>query len=83
MKEHGNKDSWTKLFTISYMQDLPTSNATIKVMRTFEDSQVLLKSKEERKWKLIFYNSSDGTFKFTEFENILEVCTESLISPCS
>jgi len=75
------------------MQDLPTTNEiikdihiyeeTIRDIRIFKDGQVLLKSKEERKWKLIFYNSSDGTFKFTEFENILEVCIESLISPCS
>jgi len=83
MKEHGINDSWTKLFTISYMQDLPTLNETIRDIRIFDDGQVLLKSKEERKWKMIFYNSSDGTFKFYEFENIVEVCTESLISPCS
>jgi F-box interacting protein len=83
MKEHGNEDSWSKLFTVSYIQDLPTSHANIKVVHMFEDGQVLLKSIEGGTWKLIFYNSRNGTYKSTQFENTWEVCVESLISPCS
>jgi len=81
MKEHGNKDSWTKLFTIPYMQDFPTSHATIKVVNTVEDDKVLLRSANGSKRNLIYYNSRYGTYKFTEFEFTLEVCLESLISP--
>jgi F-box interacting protein len=35
MKEYGNKNSWTKLFAINYMPDLPKSYATIKVLNIF------------------------------------------------
>ena len=83
MKEHGNKHSWDKLFTISYMQDLPTSRANIKVVHMFEDRQVLMKSIEGGTSKLIFYNSRNGTYKSTQFEYTCEVCVESLISPSS
>jgi F-box interacting protein len=85
MKEHGNQNSWTKLFTISCMRDFPKSHATctFKVLHMFEDGQVLLKHGNRSTWKLIFYNSRNGTFKFTKVENTFEVCIESLISPCS
>jgi len=83
MKKYGNKESWIKLFTISY---LPITYIVIDVVNIFEENQVLLKCTEEYgtpKW--IIYNSINGTFKFTRLENTLEVevCVESLISPCS
>ncbi|CAJ2638503.1 unnamed protein product [Trifolium pratense] len=81
MKEYGNHESWTKLFAITYMQDLPISYANIKVLNIFGDNQVLLKSTE---WtdKLIVYNFKNGTYKYTKFGNSAEVCGESLISSC-
>ncbi|KEH32867.1 putative F-box domain-containing protein [Medicago truncatula] len=83
MKEHGNQDSWTKLFTISCMRNFNKCHATFKVLHMFEDGQVLLKYRKRLTWKLMFYNSRNGTFKFTKVENMFEVCIESLISPCS
>jgi hypothetical protein len=82
MKEYGNKNSWTKLFAINYMPDLPKSYATIKVLSIFEDNHVLLKPTRFTD-KLIVYNSKNGTFKLMEFGNSAQVCVESLISPCS
>ncbi|XP_045822488.1 F-box/kelch-repeat protein At3g23880-like [Trifolium pratense] len=81
MKEYGNHESWTKLFAITYMQDLPISYDNIKVLNIFGDNQVLLKSTE---WtdKLIVYNFKNGTYKYTKFGNSAEVCGESLISSC-
>ncbi|RHN65299.1 putative F-box associated interaction domain-containing protein [Medicago truncatula] len=81
MKEHGNKESWTKLFTISY---LPITYIIIDIVNIFEENQVLLKCTGKygtRKW--IIYNSINGTFACTRLENALEVevCVESLISP--
>ena len=80
MKEYGNTRSWTKLFTISY---LPITYFIIDVVNIFEENQVLLKCREEYgtpKW--IIYNSKNGTFEITQLENTLQVCVESLISPC-
>ena len=85
MKEHGNKDSWTKLYSVSYMRDHPSSYATIEVLHVFEDGRVLLDSISTEEWtkKLVFYNSRNGTTKFSEPKIIHDVCIESLISPCS
>lgn len=80
MKEHRNKESWTKLFTISY---LPITYIIIDIVNIFEENQMLLKCTDKygiRKW--IIYNSINGTFACTRLENSLEVCVESLISPC-
>jgi len=65
------------------MLDFPNSPATIKVLHMFEDGQVLLKYVNGLTWKLIFYNSRNGAFKYTKFENTFDVCIESSISPCS
>jgi len=81
MTEYANKDSWTKLFTISYMRDPSADCVFIKAIHSFEDGQVLLKFTGDVK-KLIIYNSRNGTSKPIEFENTSEVCVESLISPC-
>ena len=65
------------------MRYLSTSHVNSKGVHMFEDGQVLLKSTNGRTWKLIFYNSRNGTYKSTQFEYTCEVCVESLISPCS
>ena len=56
MKEYGNKESWTKLFTISYRRDPRTTPySCIKAIYVFEDDQVLLNIGGSR-GKYIFYN---------------------------
>jgi F-box interacting protein len=82
MKEYGNKESWTKLFTISNAVDPTISYAYVKLVYVFEDNQVLLKFTGNFELNLFVYNYGSGTFKFTNFQNIPEVCVESLISPC-
>jgi len=77
MKEYGNNESWTKLFTISYR---PTFRKAVYI---FKDEQVLLKPTEDCIGDYIFYNCRDGTSKRIDFENTPEVCVESLISPRS
>ncbi|PNX81660.1 F-box protein, partial [Trifolium pratense] len=48
MKEYGNKESWTKLFTISNMLDsLTPSYSSIKAKYVFEDHQVLTESESK------------------------------------
>ncbi|MCH85128.1 F-box/kelch-repeat protein [Trifolium medium] len=84
MKEYGNKESWTKLFNISYMRHpRAPSYGDIKAICVFEDEQVLLYREDER-WRHISYNYKNDTSKFIAFENEsnLGVCVESLISPC-
>ncbi|AES88432.1 putative F-box domain, galactose oxidase/kelch, beta-propeller, F-box associated interaction [Medicago truncatula] len=83
MKEYGIQESWTKLFTLSNMQDPSKSYMLFKVLYTFEDDKVLLQCIGNGKWILVVYDLINGTFKLTKFEcNFLEVCVESLISPC-
>jgi hypothetical protein len=92
MKEYGNEDSWTKLFTVSYMRDPSKSYYLTKAVYMFEDGQVLLQSLGDWYSKLIVYDPRIGTFKFVKFQNKRvydpisvngpEVCLESLISPC-
>ncbi|GAU47965.1 hypothetical protein TSUD_280240 [Trifolium subterraneum] len=92
MKEYGNNESWTKLFTVSYMQDPSMSYYLTKAFYMFEDDQVLLQSFGDLRLKLIVYDPKIGTFKFIKFQNksicdmisrSTEFCLESLISPCS
>jgi F-box interacting protein len=59
MKEYGNKESWTKLFTISSMRDF--SCPYIKAICIFEDEQVLLRYVNDKRWGHIFYNCKNGT----------------------
>ncbi|AES88430.1 hypothetical protein MTR_4g055040 [Medicago truncatula] len=68
MKEYGIQESWTKLFTLSNMQDHGKSYMLIKVLYTFEDDKVLLQCIGNGKWNLVVYDSKNGTFKFTKFE---------------
>jgi F-box interacting protein len=80
MKENGNKESWTKLFTISYIRDRRASSYPfIKGICVFEDEQVLLIC---MRWGFISYNRTNDTSKFLPIESLPEVCVESLISPC-
>ncbi|AES68581.1 F-box/kelch-repeat protein At3g23880 [Medicago truncatula] len=81
MKEYGNKDSWTKLFTLSCRVDRGVSHISAKPVYLFEDDQVLLKLTGA--FNSFVYDSRSGTLKSSDFQNILGVSVESLISPCS
>jgi F-box interacting protein len=81
MKEYGNKHSWTKLFTLSSSVDRCVSNISAKPVYLFEDDQVLLKLTGAV--NSFVYHSRSGTFESSDFQNILGVSIESLISPCS
>lgn len=85
MKEHGNKESWTKMFSVRYMGDDVGLYTYTKALYISEDDQVLL---EFHSSELVVYKSRDGTFKIPQIHNINgwmvpEVYVESLISPCS
>ncbi|XP_058784567.1 F-box/kelch-repeat protein At3g23880-like [Vicia villosa] len=88
MREYGIKESWIKLFDLSYLQDSTKPSTLTKVLYLFEDDNVLLEFIYFEKKKLILYNSKNGSFKKGSFKNAamfqhtLEVCVESLISPC-
>jgi len=83
MKEYGNTESWIKLFTISYVKDPRYCSAHPKAIYIFEDDQVLLKCVGNFDFNYFVYDFRKGTIKPTNFQNILEVYVESLISPCS
>jgi hypothetical protein len=83
MEEYGIRETWTKLFRVSYMGNVGCYPYT-KALYVTDDDQALL----EHQFELVIYNSRDGTFKILEFPNIKgwmvpEVYQESLISPCS
>ncbi|PNY15547.1 F-box/kelch-repeat protein [Trifolium pratense] len=82
MKEYGNKESWTKLFTISYMLDPRASSYSYIRAECVLDEQVLLTYEEDKRRQHISYDYKNDTSKFFEFENVPKVCVESLISPC-
>ncbi|XP_004499736.1 F-box/kelch-repeat protein At3g23880-like [Cicer arietinum] len=86
MKEYGKKESWNKLFTVPFIEDLGFY-PVIKVAYIYEDEQVLLVSRDALKPKLVVYDYRSDTFKLPEIENIdaaivPTVYVESLISPC-
>ncbi|CAL5184551.1 unnamed protein product [Lathyrus oleraceus] len=86
MKEYGIHDSWTKLCSVTYLQD--PSMRLSKALYVFDDDRLLLETHEEtspdEEWKrnLVVYDPKNDTFKVTMFKNFLYVCLESLISPC-
>ncbi|RHN65301.1 putative F-box domain-containing protein [Medicago truncatula] len=83
MKEYGNKESWTKLFTISYMQDpYRPSYDVFKAVYIFEDYLVRQVSQSFGQQKFIFYNRRNDTSRLFVSVDTPEVCIESLISPC-
>ncbi|CAK8560452.1 unnamed protein product [Lathyrus sativus] len=77
MKEYGVKESWTKLFELSnsLVQFVPFYILTNELY-IFEDDKVWL----EEKWKKKLIKND--TFKVTA-KTLPQICTESLISPCS
>jgi F-box interacting protein len=96
MKEYGNKESWTKLFSVSYIRDPSKLYFLTKALYAFENGQVLLESRGDWYMKLNAYDPKIGTFRFINFQNKSvynpigrnfvdgpEICIESLISPCS
>ncbi|RHN53394.1 putative F-box domain-containing protein [Medicago truncatula] len=83
MKEYGNTESWIKLFTISYVKDHRYCSAYPKAIYIFEDDQVLLKCVGNFDFNYFVYDFRKGTIEPTNFQNIIEVYDESLISPCS
>jgi len=84
MKEYGNQESWTKLFTVPYKRDHTNSHVRVKkAVYLFDDGQVLLKFIGDFGKSLILYDPKRGSLKSTNFQEVPEVCVESLISPCS
>ncbi|GAU13408.1 hypothetical protein TSUD_127040 [Trifolium subterraneum] len=94
MKEYGNKESWTKLYTVPYLRDPGKSHYLTKALYIFEDDRLLLECMADWGFKLIVYDPKISTSKFVEFENNEsvydstyggqpepEICVESLISP--
>ncbi|KEH26232.1 putative F-box domain-containing protein [Medicago truncatula] len=93
MKEYGNEGSWTKLFHVPYLEEDPfiSKYATYPLWLSEED-QVLMNhtfSLQSDSNYLSIYDLKNGTFKFPKIHNIksfngvtLEVCVQSLISPC-
>jgi F-box interacting protein len=85
MEEYGNKESWTKLFTVPYMREPAKYHVTIIPIYIFEDDQVILKFIPDHEFNVSLYDSKSGTLKPTNFGDFYfpEVCVESLISPYS
>jgi F-box interacting protein len=92
MKEYGNEDSWTKLFTVSYMRDPSKSYYLTKAVYMFEDGQVLFEFSKDGLLNMIVHDPRIGTIKNIKFQDksvynspfdsYPVVCIESLISPC-
>ncbi|PNY04259.1 F-box/kelch-repeat protein [Trifolium pratense] len=94
MKEYGNKESWTKLFNVSYKGEPSMSNELFNAVYMFEDGQVLFESSEDGRYNMIVHDPRIGTIKYIKFQdksvhnspggydNYPIVCVESLISPC-
>ncbi|XP_058784939.1 F-box/kelch-repeat protein At3g23880-like [Vicia villosa] len=69
MKEYGKKESWNKLFTISYTHNPRLSYSFTKVVYIFEDGQVLLQIKMAFvRPQLMIYDPRIATFKFVTFQ---------------
>ncbi|AES68633.1 putative F-box domain-containing protein [Medicago truncatula] len=88
MKEYGNQESWTKLYTIPNLQDQDLE--ADRALYISEDDQLLVQCHQD--WaecddmKLVVYDSKAGTLNFPVFRNNYkhthaEVYIESLISP--
>jgi hypothetical protein len=82
MKEYGNKESWTKLYSVPKMRDRDLYR--YEPLYIHEDDQMLLMQSFN---KLVVYDSKNGTSNIAEIQNINpwmhpQVYIESLISPC-
>jgi hypothetical protein len=83
MKEHGNEDSWTELFHFHYMKSFYYSYIT--PVWIYEDDQMLMRytSSLHKNNNWTVYNFKNEIFKFPKIQDSdIEVCVESLISPC-
>ncbi|CAL0301196.1 unnamed protein product [Lupinus luteus] len=84
MKDYGNKESWTKLYRVPYMENTDSIPYT-KALCISENDEVLLECQST----LVVYNSRNGTFRVPRIQEIgrwatvTEIYVESLISPCS
>jgi hypothetical protein len=68
MEEYGNKESWTKLYNISYM-GVPISHAYTHVSYVSKDNQMLVDfMRGSNKRKVVLYDSKNGTLNFCEIE---------------
>ncbi|KEH33120.1 putative F-box domain, galactose oxidase/kelch, beta-propeller, F-box associated interaction [Medicago truncatula] len=86
MKDYGNKESWTKLYSVPNMQDRGLE--AYDALYISEDDQLLVDCIEIESGndKLVLYDSKTGTLNIPEFQNNYEricpnVYIESLISP--
>ncbi|AES62933.2 F-box protein interaction domain protein [Medicago truncatula] len=85
MKEYGNEESWTKLFSIPYMEGRGFLGYCQSVYIS-EDDQVLMQFLKMGKFSLLVYDSKNDTLKIPEIQNVNGRMTpntyiESLISP--
>jgi F-box interacting protein len=97
MKEYGDKESWTKMYSVPYMED-PGSSPYPNALYISEDDQMLMEvydresnklkvyDRESNKLKLVVYDPKNGTFnipKIQVFNHVIrpKVYIESLISP--
>jgi F-box interacting protein len=87
MNEYGNKESWTKLYSVPNMQDRGFN--AYNALYISEDDQMLLECCEMGSYnnrKLVVYDSKTGTSNIPEFQNNYKrtyphVYIESWISP--
>jgi F-box interacting protein len=86
MKEYGNQESWTKLYSVPHIQDQGFDFN--KALYISQDDQLLVEFEEwqSEKLKLVFYDSKTSTLNIPEFQNNYKqvasiVYIESLISP--
>jgi F-box interacting protein len=92
MKEYGNKESWIKLFSLSYMGEPSIYNFLVNAVYMFEDGQVLFESHEDGYLKMCVHDPTIGTIKYIKFQDKSVYdhvfdrcpfnCIESLISSC-
>ncbi|MED6156935.1 hypothetical protein PIB30_018858 [Stylosanthes scabra] len=85
MKEYGNDESWSKLFSVPYChEDDGTDNSSAKYIKALwisdKDDEILLESSS----KFVVHDHKNGTLKTTIVKRFLEVAqayVETLISP--
>lgn len=87
LKECGNKESWTKFYSVPYMEDQGSFSYT-KALYISEDDRILVDFRDlgSNEVKLVVYDSKNGTFNIPEILNmncLMEpvVYIESLILP--
>jgi len=94
MKEYGNQESWSKLYTIPNLQDWGLDARYWDALYISENDQLLVRCYQldnnhgiAHDIKLVVYDSKTGTLNIPEFQNNYEykinaiVYIESLISP--